>query len=456
MLRLFRAGLILAGLMLLAGLAAWLADQPGRIRVTWFGYLIEAPAPLLALGFVLLALGIFALAWMVAWAAALPQRRRLKRQAKGYANFTAGMVAVSAGEPQRAAKLAARAQAQLDDPALARLLTAHAAQLDGNREGARAAFTALAEDPGTAFLGYRGLLSDARQRGDGDAALVYAQRASALRPGSPFAAEAELQLLVERGDWAGAQARLDLARRKKAVPKEAAAQLAARLDLAAAHAALARSEPRPAQKLAEQAAKILPGHPVPPVLLAASAKQGTAGMHALREQASQSLRRAWTRQPCEAYAEAWLELQRDTAMDTLVQRARDFTADRADAPESRLLAAAAALAAHDFVAARALLTDSNAANPGAANLGAWGARLLARLAELSDGDAAEADRWRSRAAAHRGLWQCGSCGSGHPAWMPLCAHCGAFDALDPTRLGETAPLALPPRPLLESADSRRS
>src|SRR3546814_2198681 len=106
-----------------------------------------------------------------------------------------------------------------------------------------------------------------------DAALSFAQRASALRPGSPFAAEAELQLLVERGDWGAAQARLDQARRKKAVPKDAANQLAARLDLAACHAALARSEPKPAYKLAEQAARILPEHPVPPVLLAAAVKE---------------------------------------------------------------------------------------------------------------------------------------------------------------------------------------
>lgn len=443
MLRLFRAGLILVLLMLLAGLAAWLADQPGRIRINWFGYLIEAPAPLLALGLVLLSLGIFALAWIVAWAAALPQRRRLKRQAKGYANFAAGMVAVSAGEPQRAAKLASRAAAQLEDPALARLLIAHAAQLDGRQDEARAAFAALSEDPGTAFLGYRGLLADARQRGDMDAALDFARRASALRPGSPFAAEAELQLLVARGDWPAAKARLDAARRRKAVPKEAAGQLEARLDLAAAHAALAQGDSQMAQRLTQHAAKILPGHPVPPVLLAATYRSG-AGSQAQREQAIQLLRRAWSRQPCEAYGEAWLELQRDTAMDTLVQRARDFVGDRAEAPESRLLVAAAALLAHDFVTARAILVDE-----GGGNLGAWGARLRGRLAELGDGDALEADRWLSRARAHPGVWQCGSCGSGHAAWMPLCSQCGAFDALDPTALGETAPLALPPRPLLE-------
>lgn len=210
-----RSGIALLVLMALAGLAAWLADQPGRVRIAWFGYVIETPAPLLVLLLVLLAIGVFALTWMLAWAAALPQRRRLKRQAKGYANFAAGMVAVAAGEPDRAMKLAGRATQQLDDPALARLLAAHAAQLDGRSDQARAAFEALSRDPGTAFLGVRGLLADARQRGDRAAALDHARRASALRPASPFAAEAELQLLVEAGDWPAARSRLEQARKKR-------------------------------------------------------------------------------------------------------------------------------------------------------------------------------------------------------------------------------------------------
>src|SRR6218665_1773156 len=105
MLRLFRGALVLIALMALAGFAAWIADQPGRVALTWFGYRIEAPAPLLALGLLLLGLAAFMLIWALAWAAALPQRRRLKRQQKGYANFAAGMVAVAAGEADRALSL---------------------------------------------------------------------------------------------------------------------------------------------------------------------------------------------------------------------------------------------------------------------------------------------------------------------------------------------------------------
>ena len=115
MLRLVRGALVLIALMALAGFAAWIADQPGRVEVVWFGYEIGAPAPLLALGLLLLALLAFMLTWALAWAAALPQRRRLKRQQKGYANFAAGMVAVAAGEADRALSLADKARRQLDD-----------------------------------------------------------------------------------------------------------------------------------------------------------------------------------------------------------------------------------------------------------------------------------------------------------------------------------------------------
>ncbi|MFC3675656.1 heme biosynthesis HemY N-terminal domain-containing protein [Ferrovibrio xuzhouensis] len=444
MMRLLRTGLTIAILMVLAGLAAWLADQPGRVQINWFGYLVETPAPVLALLVILLAVAVFVVAWIIAWAAALPQRRRLKRQAKGYANFAAGMVAVAAGEPDRAMKLAARATQQLDDPALARLLAAHAAQLGGDEDGARKAFTALAADPGTAFLGLRGLLADARQRGDRAAALDLAGRASVLRPASPFAAEAELRLMVEAGNWLAARRRLEVARKKKAVSKDGAQQLGARLDLAEAQAELVQGHLQPARKLAEQAAKQLPEHPVPPLLLARA-----ADTPASRDAAAKALRRAWARQPAEALAEAWLALQQDLPADTLVQRARDFAADQSQATESQLLIAAAALQAHDYAGARSALAAADHA-------GRWGARLMARLAEEGDGDAAVADTWRAKASygGDVALWQCGACGIGQADWMPLCPSCGGFDTLDPTALGETAPLAQPPRPLLPAAEIR--
>jgi HemY protein len=436
MMRLLRGALILIALMALAGVAAWIADQPGRVEVTWFGYEIAAPAPLLALGLLLLAVAAFILTWALAWAAALPQRRRLKRQQKGYANFAAGMVAVAAGEADRALALADKARKQLDDPALSRLLVAHAAQLKGDAALAHEAYLALSRDPGTAFLGTRGLLADARRGNDRATALEQAQRASRLRPSSPFAAEAELQLLVEAGDWDAARQRLEVARKKKAVTREAATALSARLDLAEAQAALLRNDHRMAKQWAERAAKVLPEHPVPPVLMARAADH-----HAAREAAAFHLKRAFARAPSEALAEAWLMLQRETPADKLMARAEDFVAERKPEVASQLLFAAAALQLRDFSAARAAL---NKAGPSG---GAWAARLLAKLAEDSEGDAAAADHWQALAGQHA-LWQCGHCGTGAADWSLLCAACGSFDTLDPTRLGEALPLAAPPRPLL--------
>ncbi len=434
--RLFRSALVLIALMALAGAAAWIADQPGRVEVVWFGYEIGAPAPLLALALLLLGLAAFILTWALAWTAALPQRRRLKRQQKGYANFAAGMVAVAAGEADRALALADKARKQLDDPALSRLLVAHAAQLKGDAALAHEAYLALSRDPGTAFLGTRGLLADARRGNDRVTALEQAQRASRLRPASPFAAEAELQLLVEAGDWEAARQRLELARKKKAVTREAATALSARLDLADAQAALARNDRRMAKQWAERAAKVLPEHPVPPVLMARAADH-----HNAREAAGFHLKRAFARAPSEALAEAWLMLQRETPADKLMSKAEEFVAERKPEVASQLLFAAAALQVRDFSAARAAL---NKAGPSG---GAWAARLLAKLAEDSEGDAAAADHWQAL-AAHHALWQCGHCGAGAADWSLLCTACGSFDTLDPTRLGEALPLAAPARPLL--------
>ena len=436
MLRLIRAGLALGILMALAGFAAWIADQPGRIRLTWFDHVIEAPAPLLVLGIGLLLLLGFLVTWALAWAAALPQRRRLKKQARGYANFAAGMVAVAAGEADRAIALAAKAEKQLDDPALTRLLIAHAAQLKGDEALALKAYQALSQDPGTAFLGTRGLLADARRKGDRAAALDQAQRASRLRPASPFAAEAELRLLVEAGNWDAARQRLAQARKKKAVTREAEAALAARLDMAEAQAALLQGDRRMARHWAERAAKALPEHPAPPVLMARAADH-----HAAREAAGFHLRRAFARRPAEVFAESWLALQQEAAPATRMKAAEEFIAERRRESASQLLLAATALQNRDFTAARGFLNQARTTG------GAWAARLLARLSEESEGDQAAADHWQAQAGA-AALWQCGHCGSGAADWTPLCRHCGSFDSLDPTELGSAAPLAAPARPLL--------
>ena len=93
--------------------------------------------------------------------------------ASGYRALTQGMVAVAAGDAEEAQKLARKADALLAEPPLTLLLSAQAAQLNGD-ETARPQryFTAMLDRAETEFLGLRGLIMQAlkrRRRGDGAA-----------------------------------------------------------------------------------------------------------------------------------------------------------------------------------------------------------------------------------------------------------------------------------------------
>ena len=104
--------LLLVGLLGLG--AAWLADRPGDILVNWQGYRIET-----SLGVGLAGLALVALAFMLLWTLArfifripalLAFAARGRRQSKGYAALSRGLVAVGAGHVQDARQQAREAQ----------------------------------------------------------------------------------------------------------------------------------------------------------------------------------------------------------------------------------------------------------------------------------------------------------------------------------------------------------
>ncbi len=94
------------------------------------------------------------------------------------------------------------------DP-LALLLHAQSAQLDGDREGARAAFRAMAEREDTRLLGLRGLFIEAQRADDPVAAVMIAEEALKLAPASTWASHAVLGFRCAKADWSGALSILD-------------------------------------------------------------------------------------------------------------------------------------------------------------------------------------------------------------------------------------------------------
>src|SRR5205823_12610117 len=148
--------------------------------------------------------------------------RRVRRRRAGYRALAQGMVAVAAGDAQEAQRLAKRADLLLADPPLTLLLSAQAAQLDGDEGAAKRFFTAMLDRRETELFGLRGLLNQALRAGDRRAALHYAERAMALSPGTRWAALSRFNLEACEGHWEAARETLAQLTRRRFISRERA------------------------------------------------------------------------------------------------------------------------------------------------------------------------------------------------------------------------------------------
>ena len=142
------------------------------------------------------------------------------------------MVAVAAGDADEAARQAKRANSLLSEPPLTMLLSAQAAQINGDEAAAQRYFSAMLKSEETAFLGLRGLLIQAQRNGQVSQALPLARRAYALRPKTPWVLETLLELQVSEGHWEEALGIVNQAKRYKAISSSKVAQYSTALLLA--------------------------------------------------------------------------------------------------------------------------------------------------------------------------------------------------------------------------------
>ena len=190
----------------------WFADNPGIVTLTWRGVEYQVSV-MVAIGIV----AAVAIVWSIVWGllrfvlripSLMSLAARARRREKGLAAVSRGLIAVNTGDVRAAGKHAADANRLLANEPMAKLLTAQAAQLAGDRERAVAAYNAMLEHPDTHGLGLRGLHVEARRGGDHEAALQYAMRANAHAPAA-WAGQAVLDDRTRSGDWAGALATVD-------------------------------------------------------------------------------------------------------------------------------------------------------------------------------------------------------------------------------------------------------
>ncbi|MFQ5939860.1 MAG: heme biosynthesis protein HemY [Alphaproteobacteria bacterium] len=437
-----RVLLFLVLLAAVAGAAAWFADHPGRVSVTWQGWRIDTSVGFLAFAVALLVVvgALIDRAWRMLRRApgAIARGRREDRRGRGYR----ALIPVAAGDAGEARRQAKRVERLLGEPPLAMLLSARTAELAGDEAAAERLFTAMLDHPETEFLGLKGLVTQARRKDARAEALELAHRAYRLKPETPWVLTTLFDLQARDGRWQEALATLEEAIRWKAVDAADGRRRKAVVLHELSGAAQAAGETRDALERARKAHDLAPEFVPAAVHLAALLVQ--AGQ---QRRAARVVERAWARAPHPDLAKAYAGAR--PAADALerVKRLQKLEGLRPGHLEGRVALGEAALEAELWGEARRYLDGAAGAGPQARVC-----RLMARLEEAAHGDAGAASRWLGRAAeaAPGPAWICRRCSAATLSWRALCERCGAFDSLAWRSPGPAAALALgaerPPPP----------
>jgi HemY protein len=410
--------------LLLLGLAAfgaaWIADQPGSVVLTWGGSKATAALPVFALG-----LGIVAVVAIFAWSifstlwrapGRIRRHRHERRHARGRHAITQGLLAIGHGDSAAARQHADAARRLIGHDPLTLLLQAQSAQLEGDRDGAKAAFHAMAERDDTRLLGLRGLFIEAQRADDAVAAVMIAEEALKLAPSSTWASHAVLGFRCAKGDWNGALKILDnnLAsglidratfRRQRGVLLTARA-----LELETVDRDLSRESVMEAVKLAPTL--------VPAAVLAAKFESEA---HQVRR-AMRMVEAAWLAQPHPDLADAYAHVRLGDAARQRLVRVETLAAKTSGNIEGALAVARAAIDASEFAKAREALT------PLVADPTQRVALLMAELERTEHGDGGKARAWTLRAvrARHDPAWTAD--GYVSDRWRPVSPVTGRLDA----------------------------
>jgi len=400
--------------------ASWVADQPGDVVMTWGHWRASPSLPVFAL-----LLGIVIVAAIIAWSILrgiwkTPERMRRgrheRRHARGRHAITQGLLAIGHGDSVAARQHADAARRLAGNDPLALLLHAQSAQLDGDRDGARAAFRAMAAREDTRLLGLRGLFIEAQRADDPVAAVMIADEALKLSPSSTWASHAVLGFRCAKGDWNGALAIVDndlesglidkaTYRRRRGVLLTARA-----LELEKVDRDLARESVMEAVKLA-------------PTLIPAAvlASKFESEAHQVRR-AMKLVEAAWLAQPQPDLADAYAHVRLgDSARQRLV-RVETLAAKTPGNIEGALAIARAAIDASEFTRAREALA------PFIGTPTQRVALLMAEIERTEHGDSGKARTWTLRAvrARHDPAWTAD--GYVSDRWRPVSPVTGRLDA----------------------------
>jgi HemY protein len=412
--------LFLALIAAMAAGAAWIADQPGDVALSWGGMRVEMALPVFVMlvGIAVVA-GMFLL-WVLLGLLRTPQRMRRRRHerrhARGRHAITQGLLAVGHGDASMARRHADDARRLTGHDPLALLLTAQSAQLEGDSAGAQRAFRAMAERDDTRLLGLRGLFIEAQRADDPVSAVMIADEALKISPSSTWASHAVLGFRCAKGDWNGALSILDNNLSSGLIDKATWRRHRGVL-LTARAMELEKADRDLSRESAMEAVKLAPTL-VPAAVLAAKFESEA---HQVRR-AMRLIEAAWLAQPHPDLADAYSHVKLgDSARQRLV-RVDTLAAKMPGHIEGALAVARAAIDASEFGRAREALA------PFIERPTQRVAVLMAEIERTEHGDSGRARAWAMRAvrALHDPAWTAD--GYVSDRWRPVSPVSGKLDA----------------------------
>lgn len=415
--------------LLAALLAMWLANHPGTLSFVWFDHKVET-----SVAFVLIVVSLFTLAILVCYRVVLiifgsPEAfaafRRERRQRRGYAALSQGMIAVASGDAATARKLAKRARQHLDAPEMTLLLGAQAAQLEGDDVQARAYYEDMLNTSDTEFVGLRGLFLLASRSGDLAAARGYAEQAFELQPKTPWVFTALFELQSANGLWSEAAETLQKSVAAKLTPPALAKRRRAVLFAEEARSHESEGRMDQAFEAAQKAVEASPG-------LTIAAAIAARGLSEKGEdwRAAEIVERAWSLAPHPDLSAVYQQLKKNESDKAQAKWMRGLARFNKAHIESHLLEVAQDVKLGQWKKARKALTSLLEEQPSA--------RAYTLMADveraLGGGNVATEEKVRvllrnAVSAPRDSRWICDNCRHESDQWAAICPNCDAFDTM---------------------------
>lgn len=386
-----RIAIILVLLVFAALVGTSMAHQPGQVMIEWFGTRIETTAffgaavMILLLAFLLPVVNFLIL--LLDAPGRIGKAAERARRKKGQESLALGLIAAEAGEFEEARKHAGRAENLIEEPRLANLLEARAAEVAGDVAGAERSYSAMLANEDTELLGRKGLLTSALKRGDRQAAMSHAEAALKLSKTSTWPFTTLFDLKVQAGEWDGAILALDEGEKRKLVePRVAARRKAVLLTAAAAREDRDGRLDRAIDNV-EKAVRMSPGF-APAAALASRLMLEDGKVW----KAASILEEAWSAGPHPAIAHAYRDIKQDETAQERNKRMSTLVDLKPDHRESKILAAELAIDRKDWNTGWASLEEAFRENPSS--------RVAALFAVVcrGKGDEVGARSWLAQAA----------------------------------------------------------